>query len=227
MPALLGALGALVSRKRQLLDEVVDRALGADLELDRRRTGGGRRHRLGDCGRGGADEAALREHVERPRPLADEVRRGLEAGFPADAAAREEPDPLLADEPCGGFGGVARVGVLGAEQHQAAFKPLVQRRDDERKRRLGDPGARLRQRVGERLQAVVLEQLANEGVEDRTVHDERRNQRFRGREVYRRAPPPQPPPWGPPRPPVVTLSVGRERAGADFVPGCPPRVGCP
>jgi hypothetical protein len=29
----------------------------------------------------------------------------------------------------------------------------------------------------------VLEQLAHEGVEDRTVHDERRNRRFRGRQV--------------------------------------------
>ena len=54
----------------------------------------------------------------------------------------------------------------------------MQRREQERERGLAHPGTR-GHRVGERGEALVLDELADECVEYRTVHDERRNQRFR------------------------------------------------
>ena len=107
------------------------------------------------------DEPAALEHVERARPLADEVRRRREARVPADAAARQKRDALRAEVPAGGLGEVARVGVLGNEDRQRAAELLVQRRHDERQRRLRDACAG-RQRLGELLQALALQQLADE-----------------------------------------------------------------
>ena len=149
--------------------------MGGDLaEPDRRRPGRGRGHALGERGRRDADEAAGGEDVERPRPLADEVRRRREAGVPADAPARKQRDALLADEPSGALGEVASVRVLGNEDRERLLETLVERGDDERERRLRDAGTG-RQRLGEGVEPVVLEELPDEHVEDRTVHDERRN----------------------------------------------------
>ena len=102
------------------------------------------------------------------------MRRRQQPRIPANPAARKQGDPLVADEPCSGFGQVARVGVLGNGDRERPLEELVERRDDERQSRLGD--ARLRgQRGGELGQPLVLEQLADEGVKNWTVHDERRN----------------------------------------------------
>jgi hypothetical protein len=46
----------------------------------------------------------------------------------------------------------------------------VERREHDRQRRLADPGA-LRQRVGERGELLVLDELADESVEYRTVQN--------------------------------------------------------
>ena len=101
-----------------------------------------------------------REDVERAGPLADEVRRRLEAGAPADTAARQQRDALRAEEPAGRLGGVAGVGVLGQEAHEAPLELLVQRREQQRQHRLGD--ARSGGQGGrERLQA--LERAAARG----------------------------------------------------------------
>ena len=51
-----------------------------------------RRHALRERARGDADEPARAEHVERARPLADEVRRRLETRAGANATARKERD---------------------------------------------------------------------------------------------------------------------------------------
>jgi len=56
----------------------------------------------------------------------------------------------------------------------------VQRREHDRERRLRHARAR-RQRLRELREALVVRKLADEGVQHRTVHDERRNRRFRGR----------------------------------------------
>ena len=58
-----------------------------------------------------------------------------------DAAARKQRDALGAQEPRGALGRVARVCVLGEEDQQPAPELLVQRREDERKRRLRDARA--------------------------------------------------------------------------------------
>src|SRR5581483_4842929 len=113
--ALLDPLDAFVARRREALGEHVDPRLVADGEPERRGARLRRREALGDRGRGGADEAASLEHRERPRALADEVRRRLEPRAVAHAPRREERDGLVAEEPAGRLGGVAGVGVLGQE----------------------------------------------------------------------------------------------------------------
>ena len=54
------------------------------------------------------------------------------------------------------------------------------RREQERQRGLGDAGTRVGQRLDERAEALALGELANERVEDGSVHDERRNRRSAG-----------------------------------------------
>ena len=177
LAALLGTLDALVARESELLREPVEAGLGSDLEPDRLRPLRSRRDPLGECGRGRGDEAAAREHVEGARTLADEMRRRLEAGAPADAAPGQERDALGADEPARRLGEVARVGILGKQHDEPALELLVQGREHQRQHRLRDarPG---RQRSGERLQALEREQLPDERVEYRTVHDDRRKPEF-------------------------------------------------
>ena len=93
-----------------------------------------------------------------------------------DAAARQQADRLVAEEPGRALGGVARVRVLRQEHDQAALDALVERREQQRQRGLRDAGAR-RQRVRELGEALVLDELPNECVQYRTVHDEGRNRR--------------------------------------------------
>ena len=88
LAALLGALDPLVPCERQLLREAVEAGLAADLEPERLRPRRRRRHALGERGRRGGDQTAARQHVEGAGALADEMRRRLEPGAPADAAAR-------------------------------------------------------------------------------------------------------------------------------------------
>src|SRR5581483_4234528 len=122
---------------------------------------------------------AAGEDVERASALADEVRGRLEAGLPADAAAREVADVCLAEEPGGRLGGVARVGVLRQKTDEAAAELLVQRGEEQRERGFGDPCPG-RHCVRERAEVLVLDELGDEGVEYRTVHDDGRNRRFAG-----------------------------------------------
>ncbi len=116
--------------------------------------------------------------MERPCPLADEVSRRREPRLPGDAAARQQSDRRVAEEPGHTLGRVAGVRVLGEEDDEAALDSLVQRREQQRQRGLRDAGAR-RQRVRELGDALVLDELPNECVEYRTVHDEGRNLGFR------------------------------------------------
>ena len=80
LSALLDALHALVARERELLHERVEVASVARTRAGSRPVvRSRRRHALGERARRDADDAARREHLECSRPLADEVRRGLEA----------------------------------------------------------------------------------------------------------------------------------------------------
>ena len=69
-------------------------------------------------------------------------------------------------EPPGPVGRIARIGVVGEQHEQATAELLVQRGENERQHRLGDPRAR-RQRARERLKALVPAQLADERSERR------------------------------------------------------------
>ena len=143
-----------------------------------------RRDPLRERRRGDPHETARGEHVERARPLADEVRRRGEPRLPAHAAARQERDPLGAEVPARRLGEVARVGVLGRQRDEPAPELLVERRHDERQRRVRDARADGK-RLGELAQALAPLDLAEERVqhgkfERRTVHDERRDSRPAG-----------------------------------------------
>ena len=165
LASLLRLVDALVARERELLGQRVDPLLVARSNANRLRARLGRGQGLGERGCRGADEPAGGEDVESTCPLADEVRRRLQARAPAHAAAREERDAVVAEEPGGGLGDVARVGVLGREHDERAAELLVRAANDERQRRLGDTRARLGQRLGERAEALTLGELADEGVE--------------------------------------------------------------
>ena len=162
--ALLGAVDPLVPGQRQQLGKRLEPGRLAGREPDRRRPRLGRRQRLRDRGGRGTDEPAGSEHLERPRALADEMRRRLEPGAPVHAAAREQRDAFLAEEPARSLGRVPGVGVLGQQHDERAAQLLVQRRQQQRQRRLGDARGR-RQRVRERGQALVAEQLLDERME--------------------------------------------------------------
>src|SRR5439155_25697780 len=131
------------------------------------------------------------EDVQRPRSLADEVRRRLEAGAPVHAAARQQRDERVAEEPGGPLRGVARVRVFRREQNKASFRGggratlarlflgtasgaevLVERREEERQGRFGYPRSR-RQRLDEGAQSLALSELGDQRMEDRTVHAKR------------------------------------------------------
>ena len=94
------------------------------------------------------------------------MRRRLQARAPAHAATREERDPVVAEEPGGGLGDVARVGVLGREHDERAAELLEEGGNDERERRLGHARAGLGQLLEERAKALTLGELADERVED-------------------------------------------------------------
>ena len=104
--------------------------------------------------------------------------RRLEAGLPAHAAAREVADRVVAEEPGRSLRGVPRVGVLREQADERPLQALVQRGENDRQRGLADTGTR-RQRLGELGEALVVRELADERMEYRTVHEKRRNRRFR------------------------------------------------
>ncbi len=114
---------------------------------------------MGRC----ADEPAARKHVEGARALADEVGRRLEPRLPADAAARQVADDVLAEEPGRGLGGIACVRVLGKKADERPLEPLVERREDDRQRRFRDARTG-RERLGELAEPLVLRHLADERV---------------------------------------------------------------
>ena len=99
LAALLDALDPLVAGERERLGEPVDARLLADGQSGPAPGARRRRHPLRERRRRGADEAAGGEHVERPGPLADEVRRRLEPADAADATAREQRDAVGPEEP--------------------------------------------------------------------------------------------------------------------------------
>ena len=156
LPAVLGPLDALVAGERERLGQLLD----ADL-LARMR-----------CGSAPDDWARAASPRRSPSPTRRRARRRSST---SSARARSptrcgggwspesqrtprlgsKPGVLLAEEPRRGLGEVARVGVLRNENRQRAAELLVQRRDDERQRRLGDAGAG-RQRRRELLQPLGL-----------------------------------------------------------------------
>jgi hypothetical protein len=179
--ALLDPVDPLVAGERELLGECLDARLVAGAQAERLRPGLLRGHALRERGRRRDHEAAARQDVEGPVPLADQVRRRLETRFPAHAPAREEADVLRPDEPACRLREVAGVAVLGDEHDQAATEPLTECGDDERQCRVGHPGA-LGQGVREELEPLAVGQLPDERVQNGLVHDDRRN----------RSDPPQP-----------------------------------
>ena len=132
LAAVVHSLHPLVPGEGERLCQPVDARLESRPQLDRLGTRLRRRQPLRERPSRGADEPAVRQHVERPRPLAYEVRRRREARLPCDASARQQADRLVAEEPGGALGGVASVRVLRQEHDQTALHALVERRKQER-----------------------------------------------------------------------------------------------
>ncbi|MDQ3778181.1 MAG: hypothetical protein M3310_04855, partial [Actinomycetota bacterium] len=123
-------------------------------------------------------EAAGRQHVERSRTLADQMRGRFQARVPPDAPAREQGDVVTAEKPRGGLGGVAGVAVLRHQNDEAAVEAKVKRSEEERERRFrhpragsaaiggldGKPFVCRSELLGERLQPLALGELAGENV---------------------------------------------------------------
>ncbi len=174
LPTVVDPLDALVSGEREILREALDALLGTGLQLERSRPRRRRRHALGDRACGGADDPAAGEHLERAGALPDEVGRRLEPRLPGDAAAREVADDLVAEIPRGRLGRVPCVGVLGQQADERPPEALVKCREHHRQRGLGDAGA-LGQRLREGGEPLVVDELLDEDVEYRAVHDGRRN----------------------------------------------------
>ncbi len=127
-----------------------------------------------------ADEPTGLEDGERPRALADEVRRGTDTGLDGHAAARHERGHLVAEEPGRSLGRIARVLVVGQHAHEPALALDVGGREDEREYGLGDPRARRGQCRDERGESLVASERAGEEVKGRPVHDDWRGVRPAG-----------------------------------------------
>jgi hypothetical protein len=174
LTAVVDALDTLVAGESERFPDPVDAELEARAQLDRLGPRFRRRQPLGKGARRRTDEPAALEDVESPRPLADEVRRRREPRLPGDAATGQQPNRVAAEEPGGALRGVACVRVLGQEDHQTSLQPLVQRGEQQRQRGLRHAHAR-GQGVRELGETLVLDELLDESVEYRTVHDEGRN----------------------------------------------------
>ena len=155
LAALLDPLDALVAGERELLGEQVDPRLVAARDRDRRRARPGRRHPLGER------DAPTRRRGRRAASTSSARARsptrcggGSSPDSQRDAAGREERDALVAEEPAGRLGEVARVGVVG-QQH--AERPAELARTARRRAaaaqaptRAPAPAARPRRRAGAR-----------------------------------------------------------------------------
>ena len=101
------------------------------------------------------------------------MRWRLEPGLPADAATREERDALVPQVPGGRLGSVAGVGVLGQDGEQRPVEVKVERREDERERRLRHACRCIAKVVGERDEPLVRRELDGDGAERRDLGDGR------------------------------------------------------
>ena len=116
--------------------------------------------------------------MQGPRPLADEMRRRIEARAPLHAATRQQRDSLVADEPRHPLGEVPCVGVLRHEDDELPVELLVQCREQQRQRRLRHARSG-GERLGVGAQTIALAKLVDKGMKNRQVHDERPNRRVR------------------------------------------------
>jgi hypothetical protein len=164
LAAFLHTVDTLVAGERECLDECVEPDLVSDGDPDRRRPLVLRGQAFSKSSCGGGDEAAGREHVERAGALSDEVRRRLEPGADRDATAREKRDLGRIDVPRQGLGGVASLLVLGQNGEQRAVARLVQRGEDEGKRRVGH-ARRGREVLHECAKCLALGERGDEGIQ--------------------------------------------------------------
>ena len=213
LTALLGLRHPLVAGESKSLGERLRAGLVPDAQHDRLRPRPGRGDLLREAERRRADEPALRQDLERAGALTDEVRRRLETAAPANAARGEEPDVVLAEEPAGAFGRVPGLGIVRQDDDQRARARAMEAGEEERQERLRD--ARLGRVVQELAQALALGEVAGDRAErgllqtGRSVHDERRNSRFRGVIVAACRRPPRRAQSGVRATPSVVLRTGR------------------
>ena len=164
LPSLVDAVDALVPGARERLGGPIETGLVACRDADRSGPHLRQRHSFRECCRGGTDEAPCREDVECASALTDEVRWRLQARGMRNATARKQCDAVWAEKPGCAVGRVPGVGVLGQEHEHATTELLVQRREEERERRLGDPGSTPKG-LHERLEPLRRSELRDEACE--------------------------------------------------------------
>ena len=180
LAAVVDALDARVAGERERLRQGLDAELGARAQLDRLRTRRRRRHRLGERARRGAHEPAAGKDVE-----------GAGCARRRGAAAARGPSPSRRR----GWAGSRRARRPGTRRpprrRRARPRPRAEGRSSPRSRRSCSVASRSgsaastdagagRHRVRELADALVLDELADEGVKDWAVHDEWRNSRSAG-----------------------------------------------
>jgi hypothetical protein len=180
LSSLLGPFDTLVARQGEVLCDRFDPPLVPDGQPQRLGASFRRRHGLRQRDGRRTHQPAACQDLERAGPLADEMWRGLEAGFESHTAAGEERDAVLAEKPGGRLGRIAGVGVLRQQTDEAALE-LVEAGQDERQGGLRDARIGLRARLDEVMQPPLLEELVDQHVKNRTVHDERPEAALRGR----------------------------------------------
>ena len=169
LAALVRPLDPLVAGESERFRQGLEADVRTGRDPDRRRSGPRGWNRLGERRRRGDDEAPFGEHVERPCALAHEVGCRLEAGAPANTAARKHRDTVLIEEPRGRLCGVARVLVLGREKDERPRELVVQRSEDERQRGLGDARGSWKG-LGVRPEPLAPPKLCDERIQDRRAH---------------------------------------------------------
>ena len=170
LPAVLDLVDALVARRDELAERLVEVDQLADLEREAVRAQLGVGHLLRQRDGGDDDDRRLLgrrgvEHrVERGHPEPDEVRRRRQVGLVGDAAAGVEPHrPRAQPRPQVGREVAGRAVVAGHDDGGAAHVAVGDRRDQEGTQRLRDE--RARPGMIERGSVGMVLEMAEEGAE--------------------------------------------------------------
>ena len=177
LAALLDALDALVAGERELLGEPVDPGLLAGGELDAApaaASGGGIRSASAAADAQTSPPAASTSSARARSP----TRCGGGSSPDSHATPRlgKQRDLLVAEVPAAASAASRASASSGSSDDERPLEPQVERRQEERQRRLGDARAtRRRSSSANAPRPLAVGELPGEWIQRRPVHDDRRN----------------------------------------------------